>query len=160
MIFHGRLSDPNYRCRRRPRYLIFSQFSIYYIVAKMRLPPGPCLGPHLGASSSPSWQTLGLTIAEGPTELRDPGPRDPTIRHCIDPIYLCKPGYVGVTFLVEKCHTGYSASHTCTTHGPSTEKVAILANASSFAGCASPCATRASSALDHRHQIIETPNIR
>ena len=30
----------------------------------------------------PSWQTLGLTIAEGPTELRAPGPRDPTIRHC------------------------------------------------------------------------------
>ena len=27
------------------------------------------------------WQTLGLTIAEGPTELRAPGPRDPTIRH-------------------------------------------------------------------------------
>ena len=81
MIFHGRLSDRNYWCRRRPRYLIFSQFSIY-IVAKMRLPPGLCLGPHLGASSSPSWQTLGLTIAEGPTELRAPGPRYPTIRHC------------------------------------------------------------------------------
>ena len=30
----------------------------------------------------PSWQPLGLTIAEGPTELRAPGPRDPTIRHC------------------------------------------------------------------------------
>ena len=45
-----------------------------------------------------------------------------------------------------------SASHTGTTHGPRTEKVAILANASSFAGCASPCATRASSALDQRRR--------
>ena len=35
-----------------------------------------------------------------------------------------------------------SASHTGTTHGLRTEKVAILASASSFAGCASPCATR------------------
>ena len=47
----------------------------------MRLPPGLCLGPHLGAASSPSWQTLGLTIAEGPTEVRAPGARNPTIRH-------------------------------------------------------------------------------
>ena len=47
----------------------------------MCLSPGLCLGPHRGASSAPSWQTLGLTIAEGPTELRAPGPRDPTIRH-------------------------------------------------------------------------------
>ena len=38
-----------------------------------------------GASGAPSWQTLGLTIAEGPTELRAPGPRDPTIRHCLAP---------------------------------------------------------------------------
>ena len=43
-----------------------------------------------------------------------------------------------------------SASHTGTTHGRRAEKVAILASASSFAGCASPCATRASSALDQR----------
>ena len=48
----------------------------------MCLSPGLCLGPHRGASSAPNWQTLGLTIAEGPTELRAPGPRDPTIRHC------------------------------------------------------------------------------
>ena len=60
----------------------FSANFQYNIVAKMRLPPGLCLGPHLRASSSPSWQTLGLTIAEGPIELRAPGPRDPTIRHC------------------------------------------------------------------------------
>ena len=32
-----------------------------------------------------------------------------------------------------------SASHTGTTHGPRTEKVAIVASALSFAGCASPC---------------------
>ena len=49
----------------------------------MCLPPGLCLGPHREASSASSWQTLGLTIAEGPTELRAPGPRDPTIRHCL-----------------------------------------------------------------------------
>ena len=49
----------------------------------MCLPPGLCLGPHREASSASSWQTLGLTIAEGPTELRAPGPRDPTIRHCV-----------------------------------------------------------------------------
>ena len=47
-----------------------------------------------------------------------------------------------------------SASHTGTTHGPRTEKVAILASASSFAGCASPCATRASSALDQRYAFV------
>ena len=49
----------------------------------MRLSPG--LYPHpaggLPAHPPPSWQTLGLTIAEGPTELRAPGPRDPKIRH-------------------------------------------------------------------------------
>ena len=28
-----------------------------------------------------SWETLGHALAEGPTELRAPGPRDPTIRH-------------------------------------------------------------------------------
>ena len=39
-------------------------------------------------------------------------------------------------------------------HGPRTEKVAVLASASSFAGCASPCATRASSALDQRYAFV------
>ena len=47
----------------------------------MLLPPGLCPGPRRRASSTPSWQTLGLTIAEDPTELRAPGPRDPMIRH-------------------------------------------------------------------------------
>ena len=47
-----------------------------------------------------------------------------------------------------------SASHTGTTHGRRAEKVAILASASSFAGCASPCATRASSALDQRWAFV------
>ena len=47
-----------------------------------------------------------------------------------------------------------SASHTGTTHGPRTGKVAISASASSFAGCASPCATRASSALDQRYAFV------
>ena len=47
-----------------------------------------------------------------------------------------------------------SASHTDTTHGPRTGKVSILASASSFAGCASPCATRASSALDQGYAFV------
>ena len=51
----------------------------------MRLSPGLYPAPRRGASSAPPppprWQTLGLTIAEGPTELRAPGPRDPKIRH-------------------------------------------------------------------------------
>ena len=51
-----------------------------YVVANMRLPSGGFHPP------PPSWQTLCLTIAEGPTELRAPGPRDPTIRHCLQPI--------------------------------------------------------------------------
>ena len=75
------------------------------IVAKMRLPPGLCLGPHLGASSSPSWQTLGLTTAEGPTELRAPGPRDPTIRHWLNLTdwlyeYNCICPYIILTYYV------------------------------------------------------------
>ena len=41
-----------------------------------------------------------------------------------------------------------------TTHGPRTEKVAIVASALSFAGCASSCATRASSALDQRYAFV------
>ena len=90
MISLGRLSDRNYGCRQRPRYLIFSQFSIGPILLPkcvcLRGSASESLGPHRGASSASSWQTLGLTIAEGPTELRAPGPRDPTIRHwlCIN----------------------------------------------------------------------------
>ena len=37
---------------------------------------------------------------------------------------------------------------------PRTENVAFLASASSFAGCAPPCATRASSALDQRYAFV------
>ena len=35
-----------------------------------------------GASSAPAGKRWVSPIAEGPTELRAPGPRDPTIRHC------------------------------------------------------------------------------
>ena len=49
---------------------------------------------------------------------------------------------------------GPIAVQTGTTHGPRTEQVALLANASSFAGCASPCATRASSALNQRYAFV------
>ena len=53
------------------------------LLPKMRLTPGLCPTPRRGLpASAPSWQTLGLTIAEAPTELRAPGPQDHTIRHC------------------------------------------------------------------------------
>ena len=48
------------------------------------LGPGPsrvASVSQLGASGTPSWETLSHTVAEGPTELRAQGPRDPTIRH-------------------------------------------------------------------------------
>ena len=47
-----------------------------------------------------------------------------------------------------------SASHTYTTHGPRTEKLAILASALSFARCASAFVTRSSSALDQRYAFV------
>ena len=71
--------------------------------------------------------------------------------------------YLGASWLLEflpnfePCYSYrpvLSASHTGTTHGPHTEKVAILSSASSFAGCASPCATRASSPLDQRYAFV------
>ena len=85
VIFHRlqrRLSDRNYRFRLRPKYLIFSQFVIYCY--QNALPPGLCPGPRWGGAydaPDPSWETLDHTLAEGPTEWRGPGPRDPTIRH-------------------------------------------------------------------------------
>ena len=90
VIFHRlqrRLSGRNYGSRRRRRYLIFLKLSI--CCCEMRLPTGLCPGrdppgglPLIWAYSTPNWQTLGLTIAEGHAELRAPGPRDPTIGHC------------------------------------------------------------------------------
>ena len=38
----------------------------------------------LTAPPRPICETLGHTLAGGPTELRAPGPRDPTVRHCMD----------------------------------------------------------------------------
>ena len=35
----------------------------------------------LTAPPHPSCETFGHTLSEGPTELRAPGPRDPTVRH-------------------------------------------------------------------------------
>ena len=43
--------------------------------------PDPAWG--LQHTHTPSWKTLGHTLAEGPAGSRAPGPRDPTIRHCI-----------------------------------------------------------------------------
>ena len=94
-----RLSDRNYGCRRRP---IFN-------IAKMCLPPGLCPGPHRGASS---WQTMGLIIWEGPAELRDPRPRDPTISHFWLGNTWCQWRYIYFTYaekgggtLILKTHT-------------------------------------------------------
>ena len=110
LIFHSRatrgLSDRNFGCGRRPRYLIFSQFSIcccqnaFASGALPRTPPG--------ASSAPtSWQTLVLNIAEGPTEFRAPGPRDPTIRHWSAPLQA-RPhsvNYISLDMTTIRWHT-------------------------------------------------------
>ena len=47
----------------------------------MRLSPEPAGG--LAAPQTPSWETLGHTLAEGPAQLRAPGPRNLTIRHWV-----------------------------------------------------------------------------
>ena len=55
VIFHRlqrRLSDRNYGCRLRPKYLIFSQFSIYCY--QNALPPGLCPGPRWGTPQTPA----------------------------------------------------------------------------------------------------------
>ena len=86
VIFHRllRLSDRNNGCRRRPRYLIFSQFS-FIIVAKMRCLRGSARTPPGGLQrpQTHSWETMGHIAAEVPADLRAPGPRNPTIRHCV-----------------------------------------------------------------------------
>ena len=111
MISLGRLSDRNYGCRQRPRYLIFSQFSIGPILLPKCVFLRLCLGPHRGASSASSWQTLGLTIAEGPTELRAPGPRDPMIRHWILPIQAAASEAVTLT-ATNRAPYAYSCRYT------------------------------------------------
>ena len=93
---HRRLSDRNYGCRLRPRYLIFSPFLIYF--CQNAFGSGPLPGPRRGClqhPQNPSWDTLSHTLAKGPTELRAPGPRDPTIRHwpcdrSVFELYRCK----------------------------------------------------------------------
>ena len=84
VIFHRlqrRLSDRNYWCRRRPRCLIFSQFSIY-VVAKMRLPPGLCPDPAWGLPA-PQLANVGSHHCRGPHRIagpRAPRPHDPPLR--------------------------------------------------------------------------------
>ena len=80
VIFHRlqrRLSDRNYGCRRRPRYLISANF---HVVAKMRLAPG--------GFQCPSWQTLGLPHCRGPHRIagpRAPRPHDPPLDVPVEP---------------------------------------------------------------------------
>ena len=73
-----------------------------YIVSKMLCFRGSAPDPAGGltAPQTPSWETLGHTLAEGPTELRIPGPRDPTIRHCQGPDLSWPEGYCSdISFL-------------------------------------------------------------
>ena len=80
MIFHGRLSDRNYGCRGRPRYLIFSQFSIYCCQnafasgALPRTPPGGFQLPQL--ANVWSHHCRGPHRIAGP---RAPRPQDPPL---------------------------------------------------------------------------------
>ena len=80
VIFHSRLSDRNYGCRRRPRYLIFSQFSIYCCQnalaseALPRTPPGGFQRPQLANVGSHHWR--GPHRIAGP---RAPRPHDPPL---------------------------------------------------------------------------------
>ena len=80
VIFHSRLSDRNYGCRRRPRYMIFSQFSIYCCQnafasgALSRTPPGGFQRPQL--------TNVGSYHCRGPHRiagLRAPIPRYPPL---------------------------------------------------------------------------------
>ena len=82
MIFHGRLSDRNYGCRQRPRYLIFSQFSIGPIL----LPKCVCLrGSALdptGGFQRPQLANVGSHHSRGPHRIagpRAPRPHDPPL---------------------------------------------------------------------------------
>ena len=86
MIFHRlqrRLSDRNYGCRRRPRYLIFSQFSIILCFcqnafasgALPRFPPG-------GGLQRPQLANVGSHHCRGPHRIagpRAPRPHDPPL---------------------------------------------------------------------------------
>ena len=82
MIFHGRLSDRNYGCRQRPRYLIFSQFSIGPIL----LPKCVCLrgsaSDPTGGFRRPQLANVGYHHCRGPHRIagpRAPRPHDPPL---------------------------------------------------------------------------------
>ena len=85
VIFHRlqcRLSDWNYADGDYDTW--FSANFQYIIATKMLCLRGSAPDTVVGltAPPRPSCETLGHTLAEGPTELRAPGPRDPTVRHC------------------------------------------------------------------------------
>ena len=84
VIFHRlqcRLSDWNYADGDHDTW--FSANFKYIIAAKMLCLRGSAPDTVVGltAPPRPSCETLGHTLAEGLTELRAPGPRDPTVRH-------------------------------------------------------------------------------
>ena len=54
---------------------------IFNILLPKCFAPEPPGGGGAYDAPDPSWEMLGRTLAEGPTEWRGPGPRDPTIRH-------------------------------------------------------------------------------
>ena len=84
VIFHRlqcRLSDWNYADGDYDTW--FSANFQYIIATKMLCLRGSAPDTVVGltAPPRPSCETLGHTLAEGPTELRAPGPRYPTVRH-------------------------------------------------------------------------------
>ena len=74
-----------------------------------------------------NWQTLVLNIAEGPTELRAPGPRDPTIRHCVE--YADDTDFISTSrpFLndIERIAPPCLAEWSLTINGSKTERTSI-----------------------------------
>ena len=89
MIFHRlqrRLTDRNYGCRQRPRYLIFSQFSIcccqnaFASGALLRISPGVSSQHPQLANVARSHHCRGPHRIAGP---RAPRPHDPPLRFII-----------------------------------------------------------------------------
>ena len=99
MIFHGRLSDRNYVCRQRPRYLIFSQFSIRPIL----LPKCVCLrgsasDPTGGLLAPPAGKRWVSPLQRAPQNCGPHGPENPqSATDHGDTICHPRSGYVGLT---------------------------------------------------------------
>ena len=92
MISLGRLSDRNYGCRQRPRYLIFSQFSIGPIL----LPKCVCLrgsasDPTGGLPAPPAGKRWVSPLQRAPQNCGPQGPETPrsaTVYTYVSPIHM------------------------------------------------------------------------